>query len=72
MDIFTLRTHMYNIIDGIVGIKFSVFCRWRVPILFIFRSISKYGIVWWGGVGEAEREDLKEMKFIAVLASGII
>ena len=24
MDVFTLRIHMYNIIDGIVGIKFSI------------------------------------------------
>ena len=46
MDIFTLCIHMYNIIDGIVGINFSIFCKRRVPILIIFRSITKYGIVW--------------------------
>ena len=27
MNVFTLRIHMYNIINGIVGIKLSIFCR---------------------------------------------
>ena len=54
IDMFTLRIHMYNIIDRIVGIKFCIFCKRRVPISIILRSISKYGIVPWGGVGEVK------------------
>ena len=54
MDIFTLRMHMCNIIDVIVGIKFIVFCNRRVPVLIIFRSITKCGIVRWKRVEEAD------------------
>ena len=44
-----------------------------LPILIIFGSIREYGVVWsGGGVGETKRGDLKEMRFITVLAGGIV
>ena len=55
MDILTLRTHMFNTISGILVNMYS-FCKRRVPILIILRSIMKYGIVCGGGGEEANGE----------------
>ena len=71
MDIFTLHIHMYNIVNGIVGIKFDIFiCERRVPIPMTFGSIAKYAILCGGGELMRWRRDLKEMGFMAVLLGG--
>ena len=50
MNISILCIHMYNIIDGIVVIKFSFFVKEGYKFqLFLLRSIVKYGIVCDGG-----------------------
>ena len=62
---------MYNIIDGIVVIKFSFFVKEGYKLQSFFRSIMKYGTVCCGG-GEEAGGDSKEMSFTAVLACVII
>ena len=69
MDIFTLRIHRYNIIEG--EKETISFCKRMVPIPIILRSIAKYGIVWWEEL-RRQRGDLKEMRFMAVTLGGII
>ena len=65
MDIFPLRIHIYNIIDGIVGMKFSLLCKRKLSISIIFRSITWYYEM--GGIEEAEGESQRN----AVYGCGI-
>ena len=49
MDVFTLRIHMYNIIDGIVGTKFGIFLQMKGTN---FNPFSKHQEVWYCVVNE--------------------
>ena len=61
---------MYNMNDGILGIKFSIHF---VNKGYKFQSFLEalWSMVLVGGVEEAEG-DLKEMRFMAVLLCGVI
>ena len=61
-DIFTLRIHMYNIINGTVRIKI------RIPNSIILRLIEWYGIVLWGRVEEGIRRYQEDEVYGCVIA----
>ena len=57
VDILTLRIHMHNTTGGMAVKGFACFCKRRVPISIILRSIMKYGIVCTGAGGEKTNKE---------------
>ena len=71
MNISILCIHMYNIIDGIVVMKFSFFVKEGYKFQSFLEALWSVVLCAVGGV-RRQVDNLKEMSFIAVLACVII
>ena len=62
MDIFIWRIHMYNIIDGILVIKFSFFVKEEFKFQSFLEALCSMVLcATWGGL-RRQAENLKEMR----------
>ena len=71
MDIFTLRIHMYNIIDGIVGIKYNYLKEEGYQFQSLLEAWQRM-VLYGGRELRRQRGDIREMSFMAVLLGDII